>query len=159
MNEQNMNPEQIRLETVFQERERMTWDAAHGRLEQLPKEEAPTDERAAKMRDIVGQLYPDKPAKWKAERTRDILAKRQEKKKAPAAVKKPAAAPIEKKAKKGPVKMWDENGKMTKEFKRIYDNFPEPVKRIHDRYHRSIYGPGPAIMIRNTGYISPTENK
>lgn len=158
MNEQNMNPEQIRLETVFQERERMTWDAAHGRLEQLPKEEAPKDERAEKMRDIVGQLYPDKPAKWKAERTREILAK-QHAKRPTVPVKKTAPAPIEKKAKKGPVKMWDENGKMTKEFKRIYDNFPEPVKRIHDRYHRSIYGPGPAIMIRNTGYISPIENK
>ena len=95
MNERNMNPEQIRLETVFQERERLTWEAAHGRLEQLPKEEAPTDERAAKMRDIVGQLYPDKPAKWKAERTREILAK-QHAKRPTVPVKKTAPAPIRK---------------------------------------------------------------
>ena len=107
MNERNMNPEQIRLETVFQERERLTWEAAHGRLEQLPKEEAPTDERAAKMRDIVGQLYPDKPAKWKAERTREILAK-QHAKRPTVPVKKPAPAPIRKdsRAKTAELKKW-----------------------------------------------------
>ena len=88
----NMNPEQARLSALFQERERLTWEAAHGRLEQLPPRKMDNKTRAAALRKLLDRMYPDKSDAYKLERLREIwgTAKKPAKKTAPVPVKKTA---------------------------------------------------------------------
>lgn len=109
----NRNPEQIRLDENFREQERLTWEAAHGKLEQLPPREMDNKTRAAALRKLLDRMYPDKSDDYKLERLREIwgTGKKPAKKTAPVPVKKPNSAPIRKdsSADKEALKKWLED--------------------------------------------------
>lgn len=102
----NRNPEQIRLDENFREREALTRKAYEMKREaELTRREMDTSERAAALRKLFDRMYPDKPDAWKIERLRELWGTA----KKPA--KKPNSAPIRKdsSADKEALKKWRED--------------------------------------------------
>lgn len=87
----NRNPEEIRLEKVREEMNRLNLEGYKLARDSKPRKMDP-EERREVVQALIEKTYPDKPAAWKESRLRQILGP----KTAPA--KKPAAAPIRKKS-------------------------------------------------------------
>lgn len=75
MNEKNMNPEQIRQQEVFKERERITREAYYNAQNPTPEpiKERLMKHKAGVLRKLVDEANPGKPEKWKEARLRSLL--------------------------------------------------------------------------------------
>ena len=69
------NPEWVRQETLFKERERLTLEGYHKRQEEASDllKQRKDKHRVEVLRGLIKRANPDKPASWKEARLRSML--------------------------------------------------------------------------------------